>query len=110
MRSMKVLLGTTLAMALMTSGCGGGTKLTGIQVYPVDPATVAGRQVQFSVTAFYSNNTQQTVGATQATWSSSNVSIATIDKNGLATSLSQGSATITAVANGITSATVLSVQ
>jgi Big-like domain-containing protein len=103
-------LSATLAIVLMASSCGNGTKLTGIQVYPVNPNTVIGSPVQFSVTSFYSNNTQQTVPALQTTWSSSNVSIATIDSNGVATGVATGSTTITAAANGRTSVTVLSVN
>lgn len=112
MSDMKFAPATALALILIASGCGGdsGRHLTGIQVYPVTPNVSAGTQVTFSITGFYSDRTLQTIPNSQGSWSSSNTSIASIDANGIATSVGpEGFTTITVTASQQTSTTVLSV-
>ena len=108
----KIVLIIVLAIVLAGSGCGSSNTrhLTGIQVYPLQPNAAAGTQLQFSITAFYSDRTLQTLANSQGKWSSSNDSIVTVDENGLATSLGpQGFTAISVTANGHTSTTTLSV-
>lgn len=109
MRIIKLAPIVIVAIALLTSSCGSGNNVTGIQLYPVNPSTFVGSQLAFSVTVSYSNNTQQTLSASQVSWSSSNTTIASIDANGIAKGLAAGSTTITAAANGKNSLAVLTV-
>lgn len=102
-----ILLTAVFAVALMVEGCGNGTHLTGIQIYPVTPVATIGSEVQFSITGFYSNATQQTITASQGNWSSSNTAIATVNAGGTAAALAQGATTITVTASGKTSTTIL---
>jgi hypothetical protein len=105
--SMAVLLGT----AALLSGCGGGgTHLTGIQIYPLTPVALPGTEIQFSITGFYSDGTQQTIPLSQGTWTSSNAAVAAINPKGTASALASGSTTITVTASNKTSNTVLLVE
>jgi hypothetical protein len=106
-----------LAIAVMASSCG-STHLVSIQVLPLDPNILfdntvyltPGATVQYQIQGWYSSRTAQTISATQGKWTSTNPSIATVDANGLATSVGPlGVTTITAEVSGHTSTTVLSV-
>lgn len=100
-----------LAMALMGAACGGGDGGSG----PVTVASVVitsptsttafqtfGRTRQFSAQARDANNTP-IAGAT-ITWTSSNISVATINAAGLLTVLGNGSTDVRAVSGGVESA------
>lgn len=107
----KISRASLLAAAALLGGCGGGgTHLTGIQIYPVTPVVLAGSQIQFSITGFYSDGTQQTIPLSQGTWSSSNISVATVNPKGTAAALSPGSTTITVTSSNKSSNTALLVE
>ena len=81
--------------------------LTSIAVTPATATVAAGSAQQFTATGTYSNGT--THNLTPATWTSSATSIATISGGGLATSVAQGSATITAKSGTISGSATLTV-
>ena len=80
--------------------------LVSIAVTPGSPSVTAGGTQQFTATGSYTDGTTQDLTST-VTWSSSATSVATISNaggsNGLATSASAGTATITASLGGVTS-------
>ncbi len=88
-------------LLLLLTGCGVNGYLTGIQVIP-DSGTLqgAGATLQFKAVGTYSNRShpQHTEDVTnQVAWSSSVLSVATINSStGLATGVSAGTTTITA--------------
>jgi hypothetical protein len=107
-----------LAIVVMASSCGSGTHIESIQVLPLDPTILSnntvyvlpGTTVQYQIQGWYSNNTVQTINSSQGIWSSTNPSIATVDSNGLATSVGPiGSTTIIANVSGHKSTVVLAV-
>jgi hypothetical protein len=90
--------------------------LVSIVITPADATIVNGTVHQFFATGTFSDNTTQDL-TTSVTWNSSNETVATISNaegmNGLATSLSAGSITITATTDSISgtaSLTVTAVQ
>lgn len=82
--------------------------LQAITVNPMNPAIAPGIQLQFSAAGTYSDSSTHEL-TSSATWSSSNPAIATINGNGLATTVAVGSATIAAVLGAETGSTNLSV-
>jgi uncharacterized protein YjdB len=106
-----------LAILALASGCG-STHLESIQVLPLDTNILfnntvyltPGATVQYQIQGWYSNRKAQTISTSQGKWTSTNPSIATVDANGLATSVGPlGVTTITADVSGHTSSTVVSV-
>jgi len=95
--------------------------LVSIEVNPADPSIAKGTTRQFAATGIYSDASTQDL-TSQVTWSSSNISVASISNaagsNGLASGLGVGSATISATlgavsgntALGVTAATLVSIQ
>ena len=81
--------------------------LVSISISPVNPSITEGSTQQFTATGTYSDDTNQVL--TDVTWSSSLTTIATIDGGGLATGISAGSTTITAISGGQEDATILQV-
>jgi len=80
--------------------------LTAIAVQPdAPPNLVAGSTQQFTAVGTYSDNTTADVSS-QATWTSSDKTIATISAAGLATGVAPGSVNITAALAGKTSTAV----
>ncbi len=76
--------------------------LTGITIVPSNPTVTAGTQVLFTASGTFvdSNNNTFTLPMTnQVTWSSSDVTIATINNTGIANTVKPGSVTITATYN-----------
>jgi uncharacterized protein YjdB len=67
-----------------------------VEVLPETATINRGATQQFTATAFDEND--QTVPGVTFTWASSNVAIATVDQNGLATGVGTGTVTITATA------------
>jgi trimeric autotransporter adhesin len=65
-----------------------------------------GKPVTFTATGTYSDGTAGNVSGA-VTWISSNTTVATLNGSGIASTLAQGSSTITALANGVTSNGVL---
>jgi len=83
--------------------------LVSIAVTPANAANLAGATQQFTATGTYSDGSSQNV-TSQATWSSSKTTVATISASGLATAVSAGSTTISATLAGVTGSTTLTVQ
>jgi uncharacterized protein YjdB len=85
-----------------------------IEVDPVNERVARGVEVQYNATGIYTDGTSQNI-TTEVTWRSSNTSIATIDNNGLASTLissrllAVGATEISATTGGLTDATQLSV-
>jgi uncharacterized protein YjdB len=79
-----------------------------ITMSPISPAIAIGYNLQFSATAHYTDAlTQNVTGSTS--WTSSNTAVASINSSGFAASNSLGTTTITAVYNGKTATTTLTV-
>jgi 6-phosphogluconolactonase (cycloisomerase 2 family) len=104
------------AIALSISCGGGNTNATPPQVVPtlqsiaVGPAqatVAAGLTMQFKAQGQYSDGSSSPL--TSVSWSSSDKAVATIDANGLATTLKQGSATITASSGSVSGPAALTV-
>jgi len=82
--------------------------LTSISVTPANASLAAGQTQQFTATGTYSNGTTQNL-TNLAKWSSSATSVAAINGSGLATSIAQGTTTITAQGLGVSGSTTLTV-
>ena len=86
--------------------------LVSIALLPANPSIANGTQQQFAATGTYTDASTHDV-TTAATWSSSDTTVATISNatgsNGLATSVNQGSVTVTATLGAIAGATGLTV-
>jgi uncharacterized protein YjdB len=82
--------------------------LTSIAITPADPSIISGATQQFTATGTFSDGTTHDMTG-QVTWSSQNPFVATIDRNGLATAVAKGTASITAtygISSGSTTLTV----
>ncbi|MCI0505717.1 MAG: Ig-like domain-containing protein [Gammaproteobacteria bacterium] len=98
------------------TGSGGGEDITGggegtLTGITVTPATVAGglpvgMTQQYTAIGTYSNGSQQNI-TSSVIWSSSAITIATINISGLAAGVAEGSSNITASLSGITSTPVV---
>jgi len=91
----------TITVTASTSGGGGttGTSVTSISVIPGSQSVSApGQTSQFLAIGTTSSGATADL-TNQVTWSSSSVQIATVATSGLATAVSQGSTTITAIYN-----------
>jgi len=82
--------------------------LVSIAVTPANSSVPFGNTQQFAATGTYSDGSTQDLTST-ATWTSSMAAVATINSAGLATSVAQGTTTITASFGGFTSSTTLGV-
>ncbi len=91
------------------SGRGIALALMSITVTPANSSIPLGRNQQFTATGNYNDGSHQNLTAT-VTWSSSKTSVATIAAGGLATSVAQGSTTITATSGKIAGSTMLTVS
>ncbi|MGH8458258.1 MAG: beta strand repeat-containing protein, partial [Nevskiales bacterium] len=88
--------------------------VTAVQVTPTNPSIAKGTTQQFTATAVFSDATTQNVTNDVGTvWASSNTGVATISNTagsrGLATSLTEGSTTISAAFMGMSGNTTLTV-
>src|ERR1700730_2606866 len=108
-----------LALLVVITACGGSSNSSPTSVPPTvsslaitttaSIATVAvGQTIQLTATATLSNGSSQNV-STQVTWQSSNQVVATVSGTGLVTSVTVGTATITATYQGKTATIVISV-
>ena len=90
-----------------------GAVLTRIQVFPSLPTAASGRTVQFNATGAYSDGQEEDI-TSLVTWASSDTGVATISNaassDGLASTLSEGQATIKASFSGIQGETQLTVK
>ena len=82
--------------------------LFSISVTHPNQSMPAGVTQQFRAIGIYSEGTTSDI-TTQATWSSSNPSVATVNSSGLITAVAAGTATITATFGGMSGNTVLKV-
>ena len=82
--------------------------LTSISAAPKTPSIALGRTQQFTATGTYSNGATQNLSSS-VTWTSLATSVATVGNGGLATSVAQGTATITATAGTISGSATLTV-
>jgi hypothetical protein len=104
------ILSLFLVATVTLYGCGGGgssstlVQLVSITVTPASPAVAVGATQQFTATGTYIDDTTKDL-TSSVTWSSSNVSIATITSNGMATAVAAGQTTITATYNNAILAT-----
>ncbi len=76
--------------------------LESITVDPASSTVVEGLTQQFTATGYYDDSSAADL-TQSASWSSSDIAIATIDGTGLATGVSTGTAHITATKDGVTS-------
>jgi hypothetical protein len=83
--------------------------LASISVAPVTPFTDLGQQTLFVATATMNNGNTESVTA-KAAWQSSNPNVLTIAPSGLATSVSEGEARVTATYEGIAGSVDVSVR
>jgi trimeric autotransporter adhesin len=103
----------------LLAACGAGTlgpgvsppsrSLISIEITPANPNLLLGTLQQFTAIGTYSDHTSQDI-TDSVTWSSSDVSVASIAGGGLATALALGSLTIFATSGSITGTTVVNVQ
>lgn len=109
----------SVTIAAASGSVSGSTSLTvtpaalvSIALIPATPSIANGTQQQFTASGTYTDTSTHDV-TTAVTWSSSDITVASISNaagsNGLATSLSQGSVTISATLGPITGATSLTV-
>ncbi|PYX08243.1 MAG: hypothetical protein DMG88_11265 [Acidobacteria bacterium] len=101
------------------SGCGAGSlgpgvggpsrSLVSIAITPVNAALLLGTLQQFTATGTYSDHSSQDI-TDSVTWSSSDISVASIAGGGLATALALGSVTISATSGSVTGSTTVNVQ
>ena len=106
----------TATIAALFAGLTGAATLTvtnatlnSITVAPSDPSISLGGTQQFTATGNFSDGTTEDLTA-QVTWTSSDVSVATISAGGLASTAGKGSTTITAKLNGISGTASLTVD
>src|ERR1700722_8814627 len=83
--------------------------LSSITEAPNDPSISQGGTQQFTATGTFSDGTTEDLTA-QVTWTSSEVSVATITAGGLASTAGIGSTTITAKMNNVSGTTMLTVD
>ena len=83
--------------------------LTSLVVTPANPSILIGASQQFTATGTYSDGSAQDI-TSQATWTSSDTGVATINTRGLATGVSDGIPIISASLAGVTGSTLLTVQ
>lgn len=82
--------------------------ITSLDVTPTSASVWLGSTQQFTAIATYSDGTTVDVSAT-ATWDSSNAGVATISASGLASTVSTGSATMSATYDGMSDSSDLTV-
>lgn len=101
-----------LSLNLSCGGGGGGASvppnpIASIVVTPASPTIAKGGSQQFSASA--RDSTGSAIPGISFTWSSSNETVARVDSNGLTQGLAEGTAIISAAANGISGATSVEV-
>jgi hypothetical protein len=107
-------IGTATITACAGAVCGSATLtvlpavLVSIEVTPANSRIVGGTQQQFRAIGTYTDNSQGNL-AGQATWTSSDTGVATINASGSATGANQGTTTITASVGSINGSTNLTV-
>jgi hypothetical protein len=85
-----------------------GPTLTTVNIGPSTPSIAVGKTQPMSATGTYDNGTTETITDT-ASWSTSDVAIATVSAAGLVTGVASGSATISATLDGVSGSTTVNV-
>ena len=108
--SLSVLLLATVVMVACAGGGGGGGGQVTLQSVTVGGSSSAfiGDSPQFTATAHFSDGSTQALG--NATWSSSNTSVATVNTTGQASAVASGTTTITAASGGKSGTLTLTVN
>jgi hypothetical protein len=105
--------GTDAGHELVVTAAAPAATLASIAIAPANPTIALGKTDQFSAIGTFSDGSTQNLTG-QVTWASSTPSMATISdapgSQGLATTVAQGAATISATLNGIKGSTVLAVN
>jgi RHS repeat-associated protein len=96
------------AVNLVVSSGPQGPAVTAIRVTPTAPLLLTGQTQAFAATGILANGSSLPL-TSGLTWTSSNPAVASIDANGLATALSQGSTTISASQGSITGSATFNV-
>ncbi len=84
-------------------------QLTALAITPTGSTVERGNTLQLTATGTYTDSTTQNLSNTVA-WSSSNPAVATVNANGLVTTLTAGSTTITAGKDAVSNSTGITVQ
>jgi trimeric autotransporter adhesin len=117
------LVPIVLVCLSLFSGCGSGSlgpgvggpsrgpsrSLVSIAITPANAALLLGTLQQFTATGTYSDHSSQDI-TDSVTWSSSDISVASIAGGGLATALTLGSVTISATSGSVSGSTTVNVQ
>jgi hypothetical protein len=82
--------------------------LTNVVVSPNNPLIGINSNQQFTATGYFNDGSSQTL-ASNVTWNSSSLSVATITANGLASGLTAGTTTITAIFGSVSNSITLTV-
>jgi hypothetical protein len=90
------------------SGAGTAAVLSSIAVTPANPLFALGSRQQLKATSTFSDGSTQDLTNT-VTWSTANPAIATVNAQGLATSVATGSTSVTAMSGSISGSTTLTV-
>lgn len=83
--------------------------LTALSISPSNPTIALGSSEALATTATFSDSSTMNV-TSQATWTSSDVTVAVVSQLGVVTSVNSGTTTITATLNGVSTTTVVTVQ
>jgi uncharacterized protein YjdB len=94
------LLGTVAALVAVGTGCSRGVQLTSLALTPASATIEVGTTQAFSVAALFDDGTKAQI-TSGITWTSSNVSVASVSVAGVVTGVSAGSTTILASAQGL---------
>jgi hypothetical protein len=102
-----------VAITAILLSCASNYELTSVTVSPATASLgLSGTTMQFTASAYYARSKHSpkiTDVTSQATWSSSDTNVATVNSSGLATAVNVGQTTITAIFDGISGTTSLTV-
>src|SRR5216683_6840149 len=102
-----IALSLCVLMGPAIFGCKGffiGPALTTVTLAPSTPSVAVGKTQQMTATGTYDNSSTETI-TDSASWSSSDITIATVGSTGLVTGVASGSATISATFDAISGST-----
>jgi hypothetical protein len=99
--------GSSLTYCIYATGT--GATLTSITVVPANPNILPGATQPFTATGTYSDGSTQNI-TSQATWASSSTAVASINSSGLATGVTAGITTISAMLGSVSGNTTLTIQ
>ncbi len=106
-RSCRRFARPALAAVVLVSACS-TVHITGLALTPASSTIAKGTMVQLTATETFSDNTTQDV-TNNASWTSSDTSIATVSSSGLVTGVSPGTVTVTATSAGFSGTATVTV-